>query len=52
MKRIMVKIICRILLLISLTSSVWNTNSESDTDLLSGRGERQHHTGMDVYNQT
>ncbi|XP_044198171.1 uncharacterized protein LOC122974236 isoform X12 [Thunnus albacares] len=29
-----------------------NICSESDTDLLSGRGERHHHTGMDVYNQT
>ncbi|XP_044040207.1 uncharacterized protein LOC122870232 isoform X6 [Siniperca chuatsi] len=29
-----------------------NICSECDTELLSGRGEREHHTGMDVHNQT
>ncbi|XP_025756140.1 uncharacterized protein LOC109194440 isoform X2 [Oreochromis niloticus] len=31
---------------------LWIICSQCDTDLLSGRGEPQHHTGVDVHHQT
>ncbi|KAI3376110.1 hypothetical protein L3Q82_016642, partial [Scortum barcoo] len=30
---------------------LWNICSECDTELLSGRGEPEHHTGMDLHHQ-